>query len=229
MTTAEKTQTARALTPMELAGIVKLFRETRKWSQEQLAEISKLSTRTIQRVEDGQGASIDTRRALAVAFGAEDIDVFNKPHSIPTEEELKAQKEAFERDHITLKAHPIAGGRELAGLVATHVMDYSESTFELTPEPAEHYAQLIDYYRGYRDCADLYSETDKLTVYDDFQTALTALGQLGVTLRYATRMVTFNLGPDAKPWTKSALYIFACQKGLEPQQIVVPRAVSLGV
>lgn len=228
MTTAEKTQTARVLTPLELAAIVKVFREARKWSQEQLSEISKLSSRTIQRVEDGQASSVDTRRALAIAFGVEDIDVFNKPHTIPTDEELKAQKETFERDHVTLKAYPVSGGRELASLVSSHVMDYSETTFELPPEAAEHYARLIDYYREYRDCADLYSETDKLGVYDEFQVALKALDRLSVTLCYATRMVTLKLDSDAKPWTKSALYILACQKGKEPQEIVAPRAVSIG-
>lgn len=228
MTTAEKTQTARVLTPLELAAIVKVFREARKWSQEQLSEISKLSSRTIQRVEDGQASSVDTRRALAIAFGVEDVDVFNKPHTIPTDEELKAQKEAFERDHVTLKAYPVSGGRELARLVSSHVMDYSETTFELPPEAAEHYARLIDYYREFRDCADLYSETDKLRVYDEFQSALGAMGQLGVSLCYATRKVTLKHSPEAKPWTESALYVFACQKGQEPEEIVTPREVKIG-
>lgn len=228
MNTTERPQTARTLNPQELAAVVKAFREARKWSQEQLSEISKLSSRTIQRVEDGQASSVDTRRALATALGFEDIDVFNKPYDIQTEEELKADKEAFERDHVTLKAYPISRGRELAKLVTAHVMDYSETTFELSQEASEHYAGLIDYYREYRDCAELYAETDKLSVYAEFQSTLEALGQLGVSLCYSTRKITLKPAPDAKPWTESALYVFACQKGQEPAEIVVPRAVRLG-
>lgn len=49
--TAERVTTARLLTPAELGLCVRLFREMRQWSQEQLAEISGLNVRTIQRVE----------------------------------------------------------------------------------------------------------------------------------------------------------------------------------
>lgn len=227
MTTTEKTNTARILTPAELGLMVRLFRETRKWSQEQLSEISKLNVRTIQRVEDGQASSVDTRRALAIAFGSEDIDYFNKPHVIPTAEDVAAQKAAFDREHITLKSHPISSGRELAQVVSSYVMDYSEYTFELPAEVSEHYARLIDYYRDYRDCADLYSETDKLAICAEFQEMLDVMLNLGVTLSYATRRLTFKLNPDAEPWTETALYVFACQKGHEPTEITVPRAVRM--
>lgn len=54
--TAERVTTARLLTPAELGLCVRLFREMRQWSQEQLAEISGLNVRTIQRVEQGLGA-----------------------------------------------------------------------------------------------------------------------------------------------------------------------------
>lgn len=228
MTTAEKTQAPRTLNPAELAVLVKTFRELRQWSQEQLSEISGLSARTVQRVEDGQPAALDTRRALASAFGFEDIDALNKPYVFPTEEELKAEKAAFERDNVTLKALPVSGGRDLATLITSHAMDYSAATFELPREAAEQYAGLIDAYREYRDCAELYSEVDKLTVFDEFQDTLDALAQCGVTLRYSTRKITLKIAPDANPWTDTALYIFACEKGKEPAEVVTPRAVKLG-
>ena len=116
MPTAATSQPPRTLTPAELAAVVKMFRESKKWSQEQLAEIARLSTRTIQRVENGQPSDLDTRRALGRAFGFEDIDFLNKPLSIPTPEELEAARQAFDREHITLEAHPLISGRQLAGL-----------------------------------------------------------------------------------------------------------------
>lgn len=60
-------------TPEELALVVKTLRETRKWSQELLSEISGIHVRTIQRIEKGKPASIDSYRALARAFDIEGI------------------------------------------------------------------------------------------------------------------------------------------------------------
>jgi len=45
--------------------IVKKLRENRKWSQEQLAKMAGLSVRTIQRIEAGHSASLETLKALA--------------------------------------------------------------------------------------------------------------------------------------------------------------------
>ena len=52
--------------------IVKRLREKRNWSQEQLAALSGLSTRTIQRIESGNKASIESLKALASVF---EIDI----------------------------------------------------------------------------------------------------------------------------------------------------------
>jgi transcriptional regulator with XRE-family HTH domain len=52
--------------------IVRRLREKRNWSQEQLATISGLSTRTIQRIESGNKASLESLKALASVF---EIDI----------------------------------------------------------------------------------------------------------------------------------------------------------
>ena len=51
---------------------IRAERERRAWSQEQLAEVSGLSLRTIQRVETAGSASFETARALAAVF---EVDV----------------------------------------------------------------------------------------------------------------------------------------------------------
>lgn len=50
---------------------VRRLREQRAWSQDQLAEVAGLSARTVQRVETGKGASLETRMALAAALGVD--------------------------------------------------------------------------------------------------------------------------------------------------------------
>ena len=52
--------------------LIQKLRLQRGWSQEQLATISGLSTRTIQRIERGQAASLETLKTLAAIF---EIDV----------------------------------------------------------------------------------------------------------------------------------------------------------
>lgn len=53
MTAAQQNAQPRHLTPQELAALIKATREMRQWSQEQLADIAGLSSRTVQRVEEG--------------------------------------------------------------------------------------------------------------------------------------------------------------------------------
>lgn len=45
--------------------ILKRLRENKKWSQEQLALMAGLSVRTIQRIERGQSASVESLKSLA--------------------------------------------------------------------------------------------------------------------------------------------------------------------
>lgn len=53
------------------ASQVKALREARGWSQEQLAAVSGLSARTIQRLESEGKASGESRMAVAAALGIE--------------------------------------------------------------------------------------------------------------------------------------------------------------
>ncbi len=48
--------------------IVKRLRDKNGWSQEQLATFSGLNVRTVQRVESGQKASLETLKSLASVF-----------------------------------------------------------------------------------------------------------------------------------------------------------------
>ena len=231
MIATEQAPPARLLTPAELGLCARLFREVRQWSQEQLAEISGLSVRTIQRVEQSQPASLDTRRALARAFEFEDVDVLNKPFTIPTEAELKAQKQKFDREHVTLTVSPLTTGKQLAKLVQLHMMDLSEPGFELGREADEAFAELVDYFRDFRDCADEYTESTKFEVYDELQSRIDALKALGVSLRYAERKMQVKWGADsdAKPMPVSVLYVVAFPLGKEPDQFATPKTGGIRI
>jgi transcriptional regulator with XRE-family HTH domain len=58
--------------------LIQKLRLQRGWSQEQLAELSGLSVRTVQRLERGQTASMESLKALASVFET-DISTLKEP------------------------------------------------------------------------------------------------------------------------------------------------------
>lgn len=58
--------------------LIQKLRLQRGWSQEQLAEVSGLSVRTVQRLERGQPGSLESLNALAAVFEI-DLDRLEEP------------------------------------------------------------------------------------------------------------------------------------------------------
>jgi transcriptional regulator with XRE-family HTH domain len=72
--------------------IVQKLRLQRGWSQEQLAELSGLSVRTIQRIERGNAASVETLKALGAVFEV-DFSTLQEPEMDTTlEQTMKADE-----------------------------------------------------------------------------------------------------------------------------------------
>jgi len=53
---------------------IKKMRLERHWSQDQLAEMSRLSIRTIQRIENGENAGLESLKSLAAVFETDIVD-----------------------------------------------------------------------------------------------------------------------------------------------------------
>lgn len=228
MTATAQSNAPRQLTPTELAVLVKLYRELRKWSQEQLADISGLSARTVQRVEEGLASSTDTRRALARAFDIEDIDVFNKAHVIPTAEQLEEERARFEKERVTLHGQRMLSGKQLGKLVESASASMFSEAVEL-PAPADTlFARLNDYCREYADCQELYSATDKLGVYDDLNDLLTDLKTAGVTVVAALRDTELKARGSDVAVGFGILYAVAFLSGDEVEELAVPREIGPG-
>lgn len=228
MASTQQSAIHRNLTPQELAVLLKLYRELRKWSQEQLAEIAGLSTRTVQRVEEGLPASTDTRRALARAFDIEDIDVFNKAYTIPTAEQIAEEKARFEKERLTLKGQCISSGKQLGRFVESASASMFTEAVEMVSPADEIYARLTDYCCEYADCAELYSSTDRLAVYEDFDGMLEELKKSGITLVAAVRDSELKVRGSDAVVGRGILYVVAFQSGTEIEELAVPRALQGG-
>jgi transcriptional regulator with XRE-family HTH domain len=224
---AEAANEPHVIPPSQLALLIVIMRQGRKWSQEQLAEITGLTARTIQRVERGEPSNVDTRRALARAFEANDIDCFNKPYQPITAAEIQAAKDKFEREHITLSVQP-ATGRRLVELAESVSADMFDAAADLPQEAAQAFAALTDYWRDYREAKELFTEVDKLEVRSELQSRLDELERMKFSLRLAQRVVYIKSAgdPDAKPIHCGVGYIVAFPLGKEPDEIVTARVVQ---
>lgn len=218
----------RPITPQELAVLVRMLREAKSWSQEQLADIAKLSTRTVQRVEEGQPSSIDTRRSLAGAMGFEDIDALNKSHAIPTAEQVAEQKAQFEKEHLTLSAQRIQTGGQLGKLIEQCSSHLFHEATELPAKAAEVFARLTDYCRDYADCDEMYSAVDKLGIYEDLGQIVDELTELGFTLVAATRHTQLIHEGSVKGVPLSIIYVVVFPRGQETEQLLVAKKVEFG-
>jgi len=222
--TVEEMKKPQSISTRDLADIIRAFREMRQWSQDTLSAISKLSIRTIQRVENGEPSNGDTRRALALAFELKDADVFNKPFSLPNPEQIKAEAERLKREHVTLNAQVAGSGQELVRLIEQADANSSSSAVELEGSAAEAFAGLVDYLRDFSECADCMSETEKLTAFADVQEYLDTLRAAGFSVTYARRDT--NLVADSWPdKTPTIVYLVVYPKGSEPKLILAPRKV----
>lgn len=215
----------RKIDAAELGLIVRLSRDLRNWSQEQLAEISKLSVRTIQRVENGISANFDTRRSLALAFDVKDIDYFNNPINIPTPESIEEDKKMLEKDYLTLNTEIIKNTKKFMYIVSKSTADYFFSE-DLPHEVKLIGANVIDIMRDYRDIFNLYTEVQKLEVNKTFQDLFLTIEDYGYSIVISERDTVVKLTVADSALPVRLLYLGIFKKGSEPKQFLVPKRIS---
>ncbi|MFJ7498743.1 helix-turn-helix domain-containing protein [Serratia grimesii] len=80
---------------------IRQLRLDKGWSQEQLATIAGLSTRTVQRIENGEQASLETLTAIAAALGVQVSDLYQP---IPAQDENPGETEQTIRRQVEAEA-----------------------------------------------------------------------------------------------------------------------------
>ena len=167
------------MTPDVVAALVGGYRELRGWTQETLAELAGINVRSIQRVEAGEPASTDTLRSIARAFEADDLDCFLKVQTIPTVEEMQAERDRLARDFVEIAISSPVTGHELASAASRAEASTMQQLGEPTAEVEEAFAQLVDYLRDYGDCQDCYAEVQRLDVHRDLDGHLATIAAGG--------------------------------------------------
>jgi transcriptional regulator with XRE-family HTH domain len=158
------------------------MRDMNKWSQATLAEIARVTERTVQRVENGEPASLETRRALARAFGCDDLDIFEKPWPFPNVEKLKAHSAELDKTTVVVPITRIRDARTLRTMTESAECSATEELGELAPEAREAFASIVDYLRDYNDVSDLYSMAQRLEVDRDLDASLKTVAEAGAVV-----------------------------------------------
>ncbi|MDX7273503.1 helix-turn-helix domain-containing protein [Serratia marcescens] len=103
---------------------IRPLRLEKGWSQEQLATIAGLSTRTVQRIENGEQASLETLTAIAAALGVQVSDLNAQPQApqeeTPDEQRLRRQVAAEGKLLSMAVRFAVIGAILLAVNVFTH-------------------------------------------------------------------------------------------------------------
>jgi transcriptional regulator with XRE-family HTH domain len=120
--------------------IVRKLRLQRGWSQDHLARISGLSIRTIQRIERGQSAGLDSLMALAAVFDVDiaDLQQQHQEREMPvendnrmTEEEEQALK--YVRDLKGFYSHALTYVCVIGGLLTLNLLTSPHEFWVLWP------------------------------------------------------------------------------------------------
>ena len=230
MSALEPEEEFRPISASELALLVAWTRNSRGWTQETLAELSQLTVRTIQRVENAEPSSVDTRRALARAFEVKDIDAFNKPHTMPSLEKVKREAAEFAEEYLTLPVSIASSGKELLDLADEMKMHMFEQPDGVSGEVAKSVADLFDYLKGYGDVEHDYSYAEKLEIHKHLDEHVQRINKTGFSVCYARRS-TKIVGKDwvnKTPWPVVIGYVVVKKQGEEPKHMAVRKALDVG-
>jgi transcriptional regulator with XRE-family HTH domain len=220
----------RLITPAELAEFVKMRRSEHKWSQPTLAELAGVDARTIQRVENGEPSSFDTRRAIARAFQCDDLDVFNKPMRLPNVEKLKAYCAELDKTTVIIPITRIRDARTLRTMTEGASAFDSEELGELSAEARKAFASIVDYLHDYNDVRDEYSMSQRLDVDRDIDALLKEIVDsgtaIGAGLRH-TKVRAKSEAPNLEPMDWTIIYFVLAPNDALPANVRVAKRFKI--
>ncbi|GAA6210639.1 hypothetical protein NBRC116602_03790 [Hyphomicrobiales bacterium 4NK60-0047b] len=220
----------RILTTQELGILVKRQRKQKQWTQSTLAELSRLSDRTVQRVESGQSASYDTRRAIASGFGLEDLDIFNKTFPILSDEKFKTYMIELEKSTTVINITQAQTSRELRTMIEGTQSYVSSYIGETPPQAQELFAELVDNLSDYNDIRDCYNESQRLhfdAFLDDFITKINDQGcKVGVGKHHG-KIRFRNDSSEARPMSWTNIFLILSPTSELPSKFRVPKEFAI--
>lgn len=139
-------------------------RQSRGWTQEQLAQISGIDARTIQRVESKKTAALSTLQALASAFECSVDDIIEKPNSEGVNQKQTIQDDPSSKKDEAKAKEPkvhwlfrIKSGKDLMDIMEgadAFQQDYDE------PQTAEEADTIAGFLQNTRDYGEIWGDIE---------------------------------------------------------------------
>ena len=136
-----------------VASKLKLFRQVLGWTQEHLAEAAGLSSRTVQRAENGEEMSGETLQALAAVF---DLSVAVLRQPVPSEDEIRKGAEQAQKRYKFIALMKIERASDLQGYMGADAWQV-DHVAGLSEEQEDEIAVLEELLRDY---GDLWSDLE---------------------------------------------------------------------
>jgi transcriptional regulator with XRE-family HTH domain len=142
-----------------LGQLLKELRAQKGWSQEEFAAISGISTRTLQRIEAGEKANMETLRAIAAALKM-DVTTLLPLNALMQDEEFarmqvqlqeQAHKEAAQLEKELNVLPRVRNGKDLLSMVAGVEVLNTDHPHPISEEEGATIAALLAIIRDYRD------------------------------------------------------------------------------
>lgn len=114
--------------------LIRKYRLERGWSQEQLAQMAGISTRTLQRVERGKSASAETLKCLAAVLEVDHLDLSTEAQmdqGLITQDELRAM--AYVDDLRDFYGHAISYVIVIGALAMFNILYASDTIWVIWP------------------------------------------------------------------------------------------------
>jgi len=178
---------------------IRKLREDRAWPQEQLAEISGVSVRTIQRIEKGESAGYETVKALAAAFKMDSKELADP-------RETKAAR-ASDRKKVTFLLRVTTGADlfKIVGGSDAGSFDHDElndSEVEL----------VADFLQDLKDWAELWNEIEpgeRVRISHQYTDRIRQLQEDGLLVFAMRQKKKLRLSDEKPPipWEVSTVYV----------------------
>jgi len=205
-----------------LGKLLKKVRENKAWSQEEFAAISGISTRTLQRIESGDKANVETLRAIAAALNMEVTALLPVNTLMPEEEFAKVQAQAQEQAQKELAQLEkelnvlprMRDGKELLAVVASVQALNTDHPHPVSEEEAMTIADLLAMVRDYGDIRDALEPQHEMQMILEATRLIEELERFGL-LVFAGRLrghLFFPApSPDVSPLRMHRAGVFICR------------------
>jgi transcriptional regulator with XRE-family HTH domain len=201
-----------------LAKNVRTLRDMKHWTQQHLAETAGILLRTVQRVEKGDGASLETLGALSNAFDVS-IDVLQTDVEALMEQ-VRQQQEALRKTHDFIAVTPVTCSAHLES-----VGDADGSVMECVSTDDAVRDGFAALKANLRDMIDIWDDVDPAHHRDWAKAAygqVEELNRLGIVVCIGKANRVFRTG--AGTINMDTLYVVAWPKGEEKPFVAVEKA-----